>query len=98
MSVRQIYDVYDDGKLIEHAVTREFILKMLGKESLNITQYCERGWKVDGRYTFKHLGDAVDVKNILPNMNDNFSYEWIKMQSMFRNVIWVKEGGKKLTV
>lgn len=84
------YNVYDDGKLIMENVTYGEIVKEIGCSTINITCYIDRNNKYRNRYTFEY-SEVKEVK-----ADTAFAREWNKTVRLFRNVIWVKEGGRRL--
>ena len=87
------YDVYDDGKLIMQNATRGEIVDRINCSTINIPNYIDRNNKYKDRYTFKYSETDPETK-----MDSAFAREWEATVALFKNVIWVKTGGKKLMV
>ncbi|MBP3677860.1 MAG: hypothetical protein J6I97_05895 [Agathobacter sp.] len=87
------YNVYDNGKLIMKDVTHREIAKAIGCSTISIPQYIENGNKYAGRYIFEFSGVAEP-----DNAETTFAREWNAAVAPFKNVIWVKQGGKRLRV
>ena len=85
------YNVYDNGKLILQNVTSGEIEKVLGCKTICISNYAEREMKYKDRYTFEVTGTEDKAEN-------DFITEWNRTVRLFRNVVWVKNGGRKLCV
>lgn len=88
------YNVYDNGELILESVTRTDIIKAIGDAPVNITNYADRNVKFLNRYTFEVV-ETVDQKLMT---DADIIREWKAAVSLFKNVIWVKEGGRKLVI
>ena len=87
------YDVYDNGELILEGATRTDIKKAIGDAPNNITNYADRDVKFKGRYTFDLVSEYdIDITDA------DFIKEWKAAVDLFKNVIWVKTGGRKLVV
>ena len=85
-----LYNLYDNGSLALQGVTRRDIESYLGEKlPTGITQYVKDKNKYKGRYLITYH-DKVN--------EDPFVREWNEVVKPFRNVIWVKEGGKRLVV
>ena len=87
------YNVYDNEELIiENATFRE-IAKQIGCSTISIPKYIDNGNKYAGRYTFELC------ENMYPEIKEStFEREWNAAVAPFKNVIWVKSGGKCLKV
>ena len=83
------YNVYDNDELIMKDVTRKQIVEALGCTTINIPTYAEEKVKYKKRYTFEVAGSDEKEESA-------FEREWNKTVRLFRNVIWVKEGGRRL--
>lgn len=85
------YNVYDNGKLIiENATFRE-IAQELDCATISIPYYIENECKYQDRYTFELCSTEH------PETKESaFAREWNAACAKFKNVIWVKEGGKRL--
>lgn len=86
------YNVYDNGKLILKNVTRDVILKTVNCPTINLTCYAEKKVKYQGRYTFELSEVEEEV------IRTGFAKEWEETVKLFKNVVWVKAGGRKLSV
>ena len=87
------YNVYDNGKLVLNEVTHRVIVNAIGCTTINIGLYADRKTKWKDRYTFELCGDAQ------PEIKETaFAREWNATVALFKNVIWVKSGGKSLKV
>lgn len=84
------YNVYDDGKLIIANAINGEIIKALGCTTISIQQYAENKTRYRGRYSFEIVG-------VVETAEDSFVREWNAAVARFKNVIWVKNGGRKLT-
>lgn len=91
------YNMYDNGVMVMENVTGGEIVRYLRcSKSINFQNYAERNVVFRGRYTFKinqHYNEVATT-----DMRDGFSEEWEAAVRAFKNVIWVKEGGRKLCV
>jgi hypothetical protein len=85
------YNVYDNGKLIMENATRKEIVDALGCTTINIIAYADKKLKYQKRYTFEVAGSEEKEES-------DFEREWNKTVRLFKNVIWVKDGGRKLCV
>lgn len=83
------YNVYDNGELFMKDATNGEIVKALGCTTINIPTYADKKMKYQKRYTFEVAGSEEIAES-------NFEREWNKTVRLFRNVIWVKEGGRRL--
>lgn len=83
------YNVYDNGELILENATNGEILKYLGCTTINIPTYADKKVKYKKRYTFDVAGSEEKEESA-------FEREWNKTVRLFRNVVWVKEGGRRL--
>lgn len=88
------YNVYDNGELVLEEVTHRVVVNALGCPTINVAMYAIQGTKYKHRYLFELCGTegtraAVDPK---------FEREWNAAVALFKNVIWVKKGGRRLRV
>lgn len=83
------YNVYDNGELILENATRKEIVETLGCTTINIPTYADKNVKFQKRYTFEVAGSEEKEES-------DFEREWNKTIRLFKNVVWVKEGGRKL--
>ena len=88
------YNVYDNGDLILENVSSYEIREHIGEKSLNIAVYANNGHKFKGRYTFEII-DEIDAKR---QEEIEFINAWTEAVRPFKNVKWVKEGGRKLRI
>jgi len=88
------YNVYDKGKLVLENVTQRIVINALGCTTINIGLYAEKGTRWKERYTFELCGE----EEIKTAVDPKFEKEWNAVVALFRNVIWVKEGGRRLRV
>lgn len=89
------YNVYDNRNLILENVTRVEMLKVVDCSKIKIQDYIDEGRTYKGRYTFEY-GDAGEKYNAAQQVA--FEERWKEVVAPFRNVIWVKQGGKRLRV
>ena len=87
------YNVYDNGKLIIENATHREIAKEIDCSTICISNYVDNGNKFAGRYTFEFSGVAEP-----DNAETTFVREWNAAVAPFKNVIWVKSGGRRLCV
>lgn len=87
------YNVYDNGKLIIENATHREIAKEIDCSTICISNYVDNGNKYAGRYTFE-LCEVVQPET----KETAFAREWNAAVALFKNVIWVKSGGKQLRV
>lgn len=87
------YNVYDNGNLVLENVTSRVIINTLGC-TISLPRYAEEKTKWKGRYTFESCGVEEKVAAVDPI----FENEWNAAVALFKNVIWVKAGGRKLCV
>ena len=88
------YNVYDNGKLILEEVTHRAIANTLGCTTISITRYATEKLKWKNRYTFELCG----VVETSAAVDSKFEKEWNATVALFKNVVWVKEGGRRLNV
>lgn len=86
------YNVYDNGKQILRNVPREVILKTINCPTINLSCYAEKNVKYKNRYTFEFSEEEEE------EIRTGFAKEWEETVNLFKNVIWVKTGGRKLSV
>ena len=86
------YNVYDNGHLIIENATSGEITKALDCKTICINTYAEEKMRYKERYTFVIVGTEQQVSD------NDFVKEWEKMVSLFKNVVWVKSGGRKLCI
>ena len=86
------YNVYDNDRLIIENATNAEIMKALDCNTICINTYAEEKMRYKGRYTFV----LTAKEEIVPY--DDFIKEWERMVKLFKNVIWVKSGGRKLCI
>ena len=89
------YNVYDNGELIMTCVTHREIAKKIGCSKISIPAYIESGHKYDGRYTFELCENEEKMDTFQEVI---FKEKWNAVVAPFKNVIWVKSGGKRLKV
>lgn len=86
------YNVYDNAQLILENATSGEIKKVLGCTTICINNYAEEKMKYKGRYTFEITeSEGVEV-------DGKFVKEWREVVNLFKNVIWVESGGRKLCI
>ena len=89
------YNVYDKGKLIIENQTHREIAKRIDCSNICIANYADSGFEYAGRYTF----ELCELEQPEPAVKETaFAREWNAAVALFKNVIWVKEGGKQLRV
>lgn len=81
--------------MILENVTRVEILKVVDCSKIKIQDYIEEGKPYRGRYTFEY-GDKEEKCDTLKQAV--FEERWKEAVAPFKNVIWVKSGGKRLGV
>lgn len=87
------YNVYDNGKLIIENATHREIAKKIDCSRINIPAYVEVGNRYHGRYTFE-----ISETDPQETRETAFEREWNAAVDLFKNVIWVKSGGRQLSV
>ena len=87
------YNVYDNGNLILENVTQRMIVNTLGCTTISIPKYAEERMKWQKRYSFERCG--VETPETIETA---FAREWNAVVALFKNVIWVKKGGRKLCI
>lgn len=89
-----LYNLYDNGKLILEEVKSREIRKFLNTD-IRVSEYAAEEKMFDGRYTFEVLEPRkkVDVVEQIA-----FEIRWEETVKLFKNVLWVKNGGKRLRV
>ena len=87
------YNVYDNGKLIIENATHREIAKEIDCSTICISNYVDNGNKFAGRYTFE-LSETIQPET----KETAFEREWNAAVAPFRRVIWVKSGGRQLSV
>ena len=91
------YNIYDNGVMVIENVTSSEIIRYLKcSKSINFQNYADRNVKFRGRYTFEVNQCYNEVATT--DMRDGFCEEWEAAVRAFKNVIWVKEGGRKLCI
>lgn len=97
-----VYDVYDDGRLIESGITKDYILAMTGRKNISLCDYVEKGILICGRYRIsnagKKLNENIEIDEDRKKQNIDFIKEWSQMQKLFKKAEWVKSGGRRLMV
>lgn len=88
-----LYNVYDNGKLIMEKATRKEIVEKIGFKTVNVARYATEGVKYQDRYTF----DVYDVKKESAQ-TIAFKEKWNAAVAPFKKVTWVESGGKQLRV
>lgn len=88
------YNVYDNGKLVLEEVTHRTVVNTLGCTTINIGLYAERKTKWKDRYTF----ELCEVEEKSAAVDPKFESEWNAAVGLFKNVVWVKQGGRRLCV
>lgn len=88
------YNVYDNGKLVLEEVTHRVVVNALGCPTINIALYASQGTKYQHRYSFELCGTEETKAAVDPK----FESEWNAAVALFKNVIWVKTGGRRLCV
>lgn len=86
------YNVYDNGKRVLHNAPVKEVIELTGNPKINLSRYIQTGQRHRGRYTFEY-GDAPEVE-----VTPEFKKAWNAAVGPFKNVIWVKSGGKQLRV
>lgn len=86
------YNIYDNGKRVLHNASVKEVKELIENPKINLTGYIQTGQRYRGRYTFEY-GDAPEVE-----VTPKFRKDWEAAVAPFKNVIWVKNGGKQLRV
>ena len=86
------YNVYDNGHLIMENATSSEVGEALDCKTICISKYAEEKMRYKGRYTFVLIGQEEIVANA------EFVKEWKSVVRLFKNVIWVKSGGRKFNI
>lgn len=89
-----LYNLYDNGKLILEEVKSREIRQFLNTD-IRVSEYAAEGKIFDNRYTFEVLEPRkkVDVVEQIA-----FEIRWEETVKLFKNVVWVQSGGKRLRV
>lgn len=86
------YDVYDGDEKVLENVTRKEIEEFFGETlPTGLTSYIIEKWRFKGRYLITYTSVSQESK-------DPFIKEWEDAVRPFKNVIWVKSGGRRLRV
>lgn len=89
MSMIRYYDVYDGDEKIFENVNRYEIEALLGEKlPSGLTSYIVNEMRFKGRYLFTYTSAN----------SDPLFKEWEDAVRPFKNVIWVKTGGRRLRV
>jgi len=93
MSRIKFYNVYDtmSGELVMNNATAMEIESHIGLSRGNISIYAKNYSLYDGRFRFKETGEIDTTMSLV-------MADWDRTVSMFKNVKWVKYGGKKLYI
>ena len=86
------YNVYDNGMCVLHNAPFKKVIEFIGNPKISLARYIQTGHKYRGRYTFEY-GDALETEVAI-----KFKKDWDAAVAPFKNVIWVKSGGKQLRV
>lgn len=89
------YNVYDNGKMVLEDATAKEVCKYLESDNLRVAWYASEEKVYKDRYAIeKHEPEEkVDTVEEIA-----FKVRWEETVKLFRNVIWVKQGGKRLHV
>lgn len=89
------YNLFDNGSLILENATPKEMRNHLGIKLPNsLAPYIEKGHKIKGRYTITYSG----MENEPLSQDQDFIEEWRRAVAPFKNVVWVKDGGRKLKI
>lgn len=83
---RQLYNVYEDGKLILKDTKPEQIWKVTGKR-VKISYYADRGVLLYGKYRIERSRIEQDYNEI--RVKRRMLEDWEQLVAPFRWVIWV---------
>ena len=83
---RQLYNVYEDGKLILKDTKPEQIWKVTGKR-VKIYYYADRGVLLYGKYRIERSRIEQDYNEI--RVKRRMLEDWEQLVEPFRRVIWV---------
>lgn len=89
------YNLYDNGKLVLEDATHLDIARAIGCNSIKISNYIKSNSRYKKRYTFEYSDERE--QQVTPQER-LFIQRWEEVVKPFKNVIWVKEGGRKLRV
>lgn len=92
---RQLYNVYEDGKLILKDTKPEQIWKVTGKR-IKISYYADRGVLLYGKYRIERSRIEQDYNEI--RVKRRMLEDWEQLVEQFRRVIWVTQVGKDVKV
>ena len=90
-----LYNVYDNGKLIMQKATRREIIDKIGCSTMSLTRYATECVMYQNRYSFEFY---IENEKMVSMQELIFREKWEAAVAPFRNVIWVKTGGKQLKV
>ena len=82
----QLYNVYEDGKLILKDTKPEQIWKVTGKR-VKISYYADRGVLLYGKYRIERSRIEQDYNEI--RVKRRMLEDWEQLVEPFRRVIWV---------
>ena len=83
---RQLYNVYEDGKLILKDTKPEQIWKVTGKR-VKISYYADRDVLLHGKYRIERSRIEQDYNEI--RVKRRMLEDWEQLVAPFRRVIWV---------
>lgn len=87
------YNVYDNGELILQNAKRKEVVAKIGLNTISFARYAKEGAAYKGRYTFDIYEDDEKMDTL---QETAFCEKWKVAVAPFKNVVWVKSGGRKL--
>lgn len=93
------YNLYQGDKLYLEGKTAPEISKMFGCTQTAVHSAYMHDHKLCKKYRVERVSAAKpEDTEEKPHVPDTFWMEWRKMNEMFKKVIWVEKGGKRLKV
>lgn len=99
MSKTARFNILYQGRLYRKNLTAAEITKEFGCKSAMVYQAANAGYKLNKVFGVEKIypEDEKKLENInKASLPDNFNEEWRRCTEVFKNVIWVKSGGKRL--
>lgn len=86
------YNIYENDELVYENIENKDVFLIFGKKPTSgLNWYAEKHYKLFRKYDVRRAdGDIF--------LDKEFKIQWEYMQSLFKNVIWVKEGGRRLKI
>lgn len=86
---RRRFDLYDGDEIVLENATHGEVDDFLGAK-INLTQYIRNKMTYRGKYTI-HYADNLSEP-------DPFIKAWEEARAPFKNIVWVREGGRRLII